>query len=57
MTRLGQMMYNDGIEEGIKQGIESTQIKIAINLLGDLPDEIIAEKTGLNLDTVKKLHQ
>lgn len=61
MTRLGQMMYNDGIEEGIKQGIEqgieTTQIKIAINLLGDLPDEKIAEKTGLSLETIKNLHK
>ena len=59
MTRLGQMMYNDGIEEGMKQGIEqgieSTQIKIASNLLNDLPDEIIAEKTGLSLEKIKEL--
>lgn len=56
MTRLGQMMYNDGIEEGKKQGAESTQIEIAKNFLGDLPDETIAEKIGLSLETVKKLH-
>lgn len=49
MTRLGQMMYNDGVE--------TTQIQIAKNLLGDLPDEKIAEKTGLPLETVKKLHK
>ena len=49
MTRLGQMMYNDGVE--------TTQIKIAKNLLGELPDEKIAEKTGLPLETIKELHK
>ena len=56
MTRLGQMMYNDGIEEGKKQGAENTQIEIAKNLLDEFPDEKIAEKTGLSLAIVKKLH-
>lgn len=48
MTRLGQMMYNDGVE--------TTQIKIAKNLLDELPDEKIAEKTGLSLEIIKELH-
>lgn len=52
MTRLGQMMYNDGIAEGT----ENTQLRIAKNLLETLPDEVIAEKTGLSLDIVKSLH-
>lgn len=49
MTRLGQMMYNDGVE--------TTQIKIAKNLLGEMPDEKIAEKTGLPLETIKELYK
>lgn len=52
MTRLGQMMYNDGVEEGSK----AKQIEIAINLLDSLPDEVIAEKTGLSIEKIKELH-
>ena len=61
MTRLGQMMYNDGVEAGIQQGIEqgaeSAKLESARNLIGLLSDEVIAEKIGLTLDTVKKLHE
>ena len=49
MTRLGQMMYNDGVE--------ATQIKIAKNLLDEFSDEKIAEKTGLKPETVKELRK
>ena len=48
MTRLGQMMYNDGIE--------ASKNESARNLLGLLSDEIIAEKIGLPLETVQNLH-
>ncbi|MGN1158309.1 MAG: hypothetical protein ACI4TK_19220 [Agathobacter sp.] len=57
MTRLGQMMYNDGVEVGIQQGAESAKLENARNLIGLLSDEVIAEKIGLTLDTVKKLHE
>lgn len=57
MTRLGQMMYNDGVEEGMKKGVESAQIEIAKNFLGELSDEKIAEKTGLTLERVKALYK
>lgn len=53
MTRLGQMMYNDGVEAGI----EVTKIENAKNLIGILSDELIAEKIGLPLETVKKLRE
>ena len=52
MTRLGQMMYNDGIEKGI----ERNKNENAKKLLGLLADEVIAEKIGLSLETVQKLH-
>lgn len=47
-TRLGQMMYQDGVE--------TTKITIAKNLMDILSDELIAKKLELPLDTVKKLH-
>ena len=48
MTRLGQMLFNDGVE--------SAKTEIAKNLLGVLDDKDIAEKTGLSLERVKELH-
>ena len=57
MTKLGQMWYNDGIEVGMAQGIETSKLEIAKNLIGILTDELIAEKIGLPLETVKKLHE
>lgn len=53
MTRLGQMLVNDGIEQGRKEG----KIEIARELLDVLDDEVIAEKTGLPLETVVKLRE
>ena len=45
MTRLGQVLVNDVKEQNAK------------NLLGLLPDEVIAEKIGLPLETVIKMHE
>ena len=52
MTRLGQMMYRDGVEAGM----ENAKFTIAKSLLGLLADEFIAEHVGLPLETVKELH-
>lgn len=49
MTRLGQMMYNDGAE--------NMKMNIAKNLLAILNDEEIAERTELAVDIVKKLRE
>ena len=57
MTRLGQMMYNDGLEAGMEKGVETTRLENARNLIGILSDELIAEKIGLPLETVQKLHE
>lgn len=47
----------EGIKEGIVEGIEQAKIENACNLLGLLSDEIIAEKIGLPLERVKSLHE
>ena len=47
----------EGIKEGIVEGIEQAKIENARNLLGLLSDEIIAEKIGLPLERVKSLHE
>lgn len=57
MTRLGQMMYNDGVEQGFIKGAENTKIQIAKNLLAILNDEEIAERTELAVDIIKKLRE
>lgn len=44
-----------GFNKGIEQGIEKGKMQVAISLLDLLDDETIAAKTGLDLDTVKKL--
>ena len=41
----------EGVEEGIKQG----KIEIAKSLKGLLEDDVIAEKTGLDLEIIKNL--
>ena len=51
MTRLGQMIFDDGF----KDGAEKKQRQIARNLIGILSDEMIAEKTELPLETVLQL--
>lgn len=47
MTKLGTMLINKGIEQGIEQ--------TARNLLDLLDEEVIAERTGLPLETIQKL--
>jgi len=46
----------EGIKEGMAEGIEQNKLENARNLLGLLSDEIIAEKIGLPLERVKALH-
>lgn len=45
-----------GIQKGIEQGIEKGKREAAKALIGILEDEVIAEKIGLKLEEVKKLH-
>ena len=47
MTELGQMMIDKGRKEN--------RLEIAKNLIGLLDEQVIAERTGLSLETVKEL--
>ena len=51
MTRLGQMLFNDGFNNGSQK----KQLEIARNLIGKLSDTSIAETTGLSLDVILEL--
>ena len=53
MTRLGQMIFDDGF----KDGAEKKQRQIARNLISILSDKMIAEKTELPLETVLQLKE
>ncbi|MGL5066472.1 MAG: hypothetical protein ACRC6T_01405 [Sarcina sp.] len=44
-----------GLEKGIEKGIEEGKLEVAKNLLDVLSDEIIAVKTGLSIEVIKKL--
>ena len=55
MTRLGQMLVNDGIQ----QGAEKTKLENARNLLRylDVDEDTIAKCIELPLETVRKLKE
>lgn len=55
MTRLGQLLLEEGIEKGIRTGEQETKLNNARNLLDILDEKIIAERIGLPLETVRKL--
>lgn len=55
MTRMGQMLVNDGFIQGEKAGIEKAQLDIAKSLIGLLDEQVIAERIGLSLETVQQL--
>ena len=59
MTKLGTMLVNKGIEQGIEQGIKQgekrRELEIARNLIDLLDEKVIAERTGLPLETIQKM--
>lgn len=59
MCTFAEEMTNKGIEIGEARGIEigeaREKVNIAKNLLGILPDDVIAEKVGLNIKAVQAL--
>lgn len=69
MTKLGQMMLDEGFKRGITQGItqgisqgitqgaEQNKQENARNLLDILDEKIIAERIGLPLETVRKMKE
>ena len=46
----------EGLAEGRTEGIELNKRTNAQNLIGLIPDELIAEKIGLPLEEVQKMH-
>lgn len=50
-------MINTAEERGFNKGVEQGKKEVAISLLDVLDDETIAAKTGLDLDTVRKLRE
>ncbi len=59
MTRVGQMLYNDGFSEGVSQGISQgiaeQKLQNARSLIDILDEQIIAERIDLPLKTVQQL--
>ena len=55
MTRLGQMLVDKGMQEGMKEGREEEKLSNARNLIDLLDVEVIAERIGLPLETVQKI--
>lgn len=55
MTRLGQMLMEEGFSRGMSQGIENEKITAARSILDLLSPEIIAERIGLPLEKVLEL--
>lgn len=54
MTQVGRIIEVE-IEEAVEKAQQEKALEIARLLKGDLPDEVIAKKTGLDLRVVKKL--
>ena len=46
---------NKAKKEGVEEGIKKGKIEIAKSLKGLLEDDVIAEKTGLDLEIIKNL--
>ena len=55
MTRLGQMLVDKGMQEGMREGREEEKLSNARNLIDLLDAETIAERIGLPLETVQKI--
>ena len=49
--------YELGMEKGMEKGTYLERRRLAKGLIGLLSDEVIAEKTGLSIGTVRKLHE
>jgi hypothetical protein len=45
----------EGMEKGMREGLKEGVKQVAVSLFGLLPDEVIAEKTGLSLDELEEL--
>ena len=52
-----EIVYNNGLEHGKKEGIASEKRKIAKNMLEDFDVSYISEITGLTLEEMKSLKE
>ena len=57
VTELGRKLVKRGIEQGKALGKEEERMDIAQNLIGLLDEKVIAQRTGLPLETVIKLKE
>ena len=59
MTRLGQMLVNDGFHDGFNDGFSKgenkTKLDIARKLLNIMGVQEVAENTGLSIEAVQKI--
>lgn len=55
MSKIGQEIYNEGIEKGIEKGTKNTKLDIAKSLLDILDDKTISEKVKLPIDIIHNL--
>ncbi len=63
MTRLGQMLVNDGFHDGFNNGFNDgfskgenkTKLDIARKLLNIMGVQEVAENTGLSIEAVQKI--
>ena len=46
-----------GMEQGLQQGIEQSKLDVARNLLDILSDEVIAQKVGIAVETVREIRR
>ncbi len=56
MTYAIERIFEEEYAKGVEKGIEQGKREAAKALIGILEDEVIAEKIGLKLEEVKKLH-
>ena len=57
MTELGQMLYNDGLADGIRQGLSQGIRQVVQNSIGVIPDDAILAITGITPEQLQKLKE
>ena len=59
MTRLGEMLMEDGRKEGRKEGIENSRRKIVLNMLSkkQFSYEEIADLVDISVEEVKQIEK
>ena len=57
MTELGQMLYNDGLADGIRQGISQGIRQVVQNSIGVIPDDAILAITGITPEQLQELKE